>query len=134
MGKLTTWREFLIEKLAEPEEALGYLQISLEEYLIDSDTPFFLKGIRNVIEAQGGIAEVAKKAGISPKALSEFLSNEDTLQLGILNTILKALGWQLLVEPLTTESDSSGFASEQLTTSNEPLETSTEQVSESQPA
>ena len=134
MGKLTTWREFLIEKLAEPEEALGYLQVSLEEYLIDGDTPFFLKGIRNVVEAQGGIAEVAKQAGISPKSLSEFLSNEDTLQLGTLNTILKALGWRLSVELLTAETHSSDFKCDQLTTSNEPLETSTKQVSESQPA
>ena len=134
MEKLTTWHEFLIEKLAKPEEALGYLQVSLEEYLIDGDTPFFLKGVRNVVEAQGGIVEVAKQAGISPKVLSKFLFGEEPLQLDIFSAILKALGWQLSIEPLTTESDSSEFTSEQLTTSNEPLETSTEQVSESQPA
>lgn len=38
MEKLRTWREFLIEQLADPEEALGYLQVSLEEYLVDGDT------------------------------------------------------------------------------------------------
>ena len=65
MEKLRTWHEFLIEKLADREEAIGYLQVSLEEYLIDGDTPFFLKGIRNVVEAQGGISKVAKQAGIA---------------------------------------------------------------------
>ena len=134
MEKLTTWHEFLIEKLADREKAISYLQVSLEEYLVDGDTPFFLKGIRNVVEAQGGTSKIAKQAGITPKALSEFLSSEDTLQLGTLNTILKALGGQLSIEPLTTQSDSSEVASEQLTTANEPLESSTEQVSESHPA
>ena len=134
MEKLRTWREFLIEKLADPEEAISYLQVSLEEYLIDGDTPFFLKGVRNVIEAQGGIDKIAKRAGIGPKVLSEFLYNEDTLALGTLSTILKAFGWQLSIESLTTEHHSPDFASEQLTTSNEPLDPSTKQVSESHPA
>ena len=134
MEKLRTWHEFLIEQLADREEAIGYLQISLEEYLIDGDIPFFLKGIQNVIEAQGGIAKVAKQAGIATKTLSEFLSNGDTLHLGTLSTVLKALGWQLSIEPLSAESDNSEIASEQLTLSNTPLETSTEPVAELPPA
>ena len=128
MEKLTTWHEFLIEKLANREKAMSYLQVSLEEYLIDGDMPFFLKGIRNVVEAQGGISEVAKQAGISPKVLSKSLFGEEPLQLDIFSAILKVSGWQLSIEPLTTENDTSEFASEQLTTSNEPLEPSTEQV------
>ncbi|MDD9973531.1 MAG: transcriptional regulator [Candidatus Poribacteria bacterium] len=134
MKKLTTWHEFLIEKLANREEAISYLQVSLEEYLVDGDTPFFLKGIRNVVEAQGGIPEVAKQAGITPKALSEFLSSRDPLNLGTLSAVLKALGWQLSIEPLSAERNSSELANEQLTPSNEPLETSTEQIAESHSA
>ena len=134
MEKLTTWHEFLIERLADQEKAISYLQVSLEEYLIDGDTPFFLKGVQNVVEAQGGTSKIAKQAGITPKALTEFLSSGDPLHLGTLSAVLKAFGWQLSIEPLTTENDSSEFASEQLTTSNEPLETSTEQVAESHPA
>ena len=61
MEKLRTWHEFLIEQLTDREEAIGYLQVSLEEYLIDGDTPFFLKGIRNVIEAQGGVKKSPNK-------------------------------------------------------------------------
>ena len=134
MEKLRTWHEFLIEELADREEAIGYLQVSLEEYLIDGDIPFFLKGIQNVIEAQGGIAEVAKQAGIAPKTLSEFLSNGDTLHLGTLSTVLKAFGWQLSIEPLSAESNNGELASEQLAPPNTPLETSTESVAESHPA
>ena len=122
MEKLRTWQEFLIEQLTDREEAIGYLQVSLEEYLIDGDTPFLLKGIRNVIEAQGGVEKVAKQAGLAPKILSEFLSNGETLQLDTLSAILKAFGWQLSIEPLSTESDNSECVSEQLTPSNIPLD------------
>ena len=134
MEKLRTWREFLIEKLADPEEAISYLQVSLEEYLIDEDIPFFLKGIRNVVEAQGGVAEVAKQAGLTPKTLSEFLSSEDTLHFGTLSAVLKGLGWKLSIEPLTVENHSSEVTSEELTSSSAPLETNTEPVAESPPA
>ena len=135
MKKLRTWHEFLIEQLADREEAMGYLQVSLEEYLVDGDTSFFLKGIRNVVEAQGGISEVAKQADIAPETLSKFLYSEDTLQLSTLSTILKGLGWQLSVEPLTeTDNHNDEVTREQLTTSNASLETNTEQVSESQPS
>ena len=133
MKKLRTWHEFLIEQLADREEAISYLQVSLEEYLVDGDTSFFLKGVRNVVEAQGGIAEVAKHADIAPEAVSKFLHNEDTLQLSTLSTILKGLGWQLSIEPLTG-TDNNKVTREQLTTSNASLETNTEQVSESQPS
>lgn len=135
MKKLRTWHEFLIEQLADREEAIGYLQVSLEEYLIDGDTSFFLKGIRNVVEAQGGIAKIAKHAGIAPEVVSKFLCNEDTLQLSTLSNILKGLGWQLSIEPLTgTDNHNNKGTCEQVTTSNAPLETNTEQVPESQPS
>lgn len=135
MKKLRTWREFLIEQLADREEAIGYLQVSLEEYLVDGDTSFFLKGVRNVVEAQGGIAKIAKQAGIAPEALSELLCSEDTLQFSTLSTILNGLGWQLSIKPLTETDNHNNEASRaQLTTSNAPLETNTEQVSESQPS
>ncbi len=134
MEKFTTWHEFLIEKFTCREEALGYLQVSLEEYLIDGDTPFFLKGVRNVVEAQGGIPKVAKQAGISPDALSKFLFSEGPLHLGTLSTILKTFGWQLSIEPLAADNKSDASVTQHLTTSSEPLDASTEQVAESSTA
>lgn len=46
------------------EEAIGYLDVALEEYQDDGDTPFFLLGLQNVVEARGGIVELAKQTGI----------------------------------------------------------------------
>ena len=134
MEKLRTWHEFLIEELADRAEAIGYLQVSLEEYLIDGDIPFFLKGIRNVVEAQGGIAKIAKQAGIAPEALSKFLCNEDTLQLSTLSIVLKALGWRLSIEPLTVADQSEDIANSELTTADETLQTGSEQTAESHSA
>ena len=134
MEKLTTWHEFLIEKLANREKAISYLQVSLEEYLIDGDIPFFLKGIRNVVEAQGGIAKIAKQAGIAPEALSKFLCSEDALALGTFSAILKALGWRLSIQPLTIEDHSADIPDTELTTAEETLQTGSEQTAESHPA
>ena len=129
MKKLRTWHEFLIEQLADREEAIGYLQVSLEEYLVDGDTSFFLKGIRNVVEAQGGISEVAKQADIAPETLSKFLYSEDPLQLGTLSVVLKALGWRLSIQPLTIEGHSADIP-----TADETLQTGSEQTAESRSA
>ena len=134
MKKLRTWHEFLIEQLADREEAMGYLQVSLEEYLVDGDTSFFLKGIQNVVEAQGGVSEVAKQADIAPETLSKFLCSEDPLQLSTFSAILKALGWRLLIQPLTIEEHSADIPNSELTTVDETSQTSSEQTVESRSA
>ncbi|MCY4552369.1 MAG: helix-turn-helix domain-containing protein, partial [Candidatus Poribacteria bacterium] len=92
-----------MEDLADSAEAIGYLDVSLEEYQIDGDTSFFLRGLRNVVEAQGGVAEVAKRTGMDPETLSKILSSEETLHLDTFATILKALGCRLSIEPLKAE-------------------------------
>ncbi len=98
MRKYRTWHQILMEDLADSAEAIGYLDVSLEEYQIDGDTSFFLRGLRNVVEAQGGVAEVAKRTGMDPETLSKILSSEETLHLDTFATILKALGCRLSIE------------------------------------
>ena len=100
MRKYRTWHEVLMEDLADPAEAIGYLDVSLEEYQMDGDIPFFLKGIRNVVEAQGGVAAIAKRAAMSPETLSKILSSEEAPHLDTFASILKALGCQLSIKPL----------------------------------
>ena len=60
MERFRTWHEILMERLSDPEDVFDYLEVSLEEYLDDGDKAFFLKGIRNVIEAQGGILSLSQ--------------------------------------------------------------------------
>lgn len=101
MRKYRTWHEILMEDLADSAEAIGYLDVSLEEYQIDGDTSFFLRGLRNVVEAQGGVAEIAKRTAIAPETLSKILSSEEAPHFDTFVTILKALGCRLSIEPLT---------------------------------
>ena len=103
MRKYRTWHQILMEDLADSAEAIGYLDVSLEEYQIDGDTSFFLRGLRNVVEAQGGFAEVAKRTGMDPETLSKILSSEEAPPLDTFATILKALGCRLSIEPLKAE-------------------------------
>ena len=107
MTEYQTWHEYLIERLAaDHEKRVSYLDVALEEYQEDGDTPFFLMGIQNVIEARGGVSEVAKKIGIAPQVLSDLLSSEKAPRLDTLNTILHGLGCRLSIQPLK-DADSS---------------------------
>ena len=103
MRKYRTWHQILMEDLADSAEAIGYLDVSLEEYQIDGDTSFFLRGLRNVVEAQGGVAEIAKRTAIAPETLSKILSSEEAPHLDTFATILKALGCRLSIESLKAE-------------------------------
>ena len=94
-----------MEDLADPAEAISYLDVSLEEYQMDGDIPFFLKGIRNVVEAQGGVAAIAKRAAMSPETLSKILSSEKVPYLETLIAVLNALGCRLSIEPLKDDED-----------------------------
>ena len=100
MRKCRTWHEVLIEQLADSTEAIGYLDVSLEEYQVGGDLPFFLKGIRNVVEAQGGVNDVAERIAMDPGMLSKILSNEKVLHLNTLVVVLRALGCRLSIQPL----------------------------------
>ena len=113
MRKLRTLHEFLIERFAaDKEEAISYLDVALEEYQEDGDTLFFLLGLQQVIEARGGVSEVAKKIDIAPQVLSDVLSSEKAPRLDTLNTILQALGCRLSIQPLKDASSGLHYADE----------------------
>lgn len=99
------WHEYLIKRLADPEKARSYLDVALEEYQTDGDLHFLLLGLRNVVEAHGGVPTLAKRIGITPEELSEILSGEAALRFDTFISILAALGYRLSIAPLAqTES------------------------------
>ena len=101
MTELRTWREVLIADLAANRaEAIDYFDLSLQEYQLDGDTPFFLKGLRNIIEALGGVPEIAKQTGTEPENLLEVLSSDEPPRLDTLHILANALGGRLSIEPL----------------------------------
>ncbi len=92
MERFRTWHEILMERLSDPEDVIGYLEVSLEEYLDDGDKAFFLKGIKNVIEAQGGILSVSEQADIDPIFLSDAVNNGSMPPFHILSSIFTSFG------------------------------------------
>ena len=103
MERFRTWHEILMERLSDPEDVIGYLEVSFEEYLDDGDKAFFLKGIKNVIEAQGGILSVSKQAGIDPKFLSDAVNNGSMPPFHILSSIFTSFGGEFFINLSATE-------------------------------
>ena len=100
MREMGNWREYQIERLANDREAaIDYLQLTLEEYLVDGDLPFFLKGLQTFVESQGGVSEFAKHTSIEPEIFLEALSGPNAPLLDMLRNILNVLECRLSIEP-----------------------------------
>ena len=116
MRKMGTLREYLVEVLADPDEAIGHLEAILEDYQIFRNPAVVLDALQTVVEAQGGVSKVAKQVDMDPQLLSKVLSNEDTPLIDALGIVLKALGYQLSIKPL--ESENSNLETDTLQTSH----------------
>lgn len=94
------YHETLIEALKNPEEALLYLEVAIEEFEADGDKEHFLIALRNVTEAQGGIGALAKRANINREHLYRVLSKNGNPRLDKIGAILHGLGFRLSIQPL----------------------------------
>jgi len=88
--------ECVIRELRErPKFAAEYLKAALE----DTEEPaVLLIALRRIAEARGGIAKVARGAGIERKSLSRELSARGKPRLSTLVAVAKAAGLKLTVE------------------------------------
>ena len=73
-----TWHAFLIEQLSQKENVGGFLAAIMEEYQIHGNLATVQLALQYVVEAQGGIAQLAKQTDLDPHIVSEILSSEDT--------------------------------------------------------
>ena len=115
------WRECLIERIANRERAIGYLQAILEDYQIYKSPTVVLKALQTVVEAQGGIFELAKQVNMDPQVFSKMLTSKDMPLIDTLGIVLKALGYQLSIQPIESEN----FSLETYTDALEDQKTST---------
>ncbi len=104
MRKMGIWREYLIELLTDREESIGHLEAILEDYYIFGKPAVVRDALQTVVEAQGGVSELAKQTDMDPEVLSKVLCNEDIPLIDALGTVLNALGYQLSIKPLECES------------------------------
>ena len=73
----------------------AYLNAALE----DGDPAVLLVALRNVAEAKGGMAALAKAAGVSRESLYRTLSRKGNPKVETMTTLLRALGLKLTVAP-----------------------------------
>ena len=93
MKKTKAYHPDLIESLRDAGEAEEYLNAALEE----GDPELFLLALRNVAEAQGGVAQLAEKAKLNRESLYKILSERGNPELKSLDALLHALGFRLAV-------------------------------------
>ena len=78
-----------------PRFAAEYLKAAMEE----TDEPeVLLIALRHIAEARGGLAKVAKAAGIKRESLYKALSVHGNPRLSTIVGVLKAVGLKLTVE------------------------------------
>jgi probable addiction module antidote protein len=92
----TSHDEAMIRELREnPDFAAEYLRAALG----DAEEPrVLLVALRRVAEARGGVAKVAKAAGIERESLYRALSAHGNPRLSTLVAVTKAMGLKLTVE------------------------------------
>jgi probable addiction module antidote protein len=88
--------EAIVEELRDDAEfAAAYLKAAME----DTDEPrVLLIALRHVAEARGGIAKVAKAAGIERESLYRALSGRGNPRFSTLVAVTRAIGLKLTVE------------------------------------
>ena len=88
--------EALVRELRQnPQFAAEYLNAALEE----ADEPHvLLVALRRIAEARGGMAKVAKAAGIKRESLYRALSARGNPRLSTLVAVTRAIGLKLTVE------------------------------------
>lgn len=98
MGKKSTkYEDLLIERLKDHDEAVAYLNVSLEESLKgdEESKKLFLIALRNVAEAQGGIGNLAKKTHLGRESLYKTLSEKGNPKWYTLVSLVASLGLSL---------------------------------------
>lgn len=74
---------------------MEYCKKRMNEALLSGDQGEFLKVIRSTVMARGGMAELAKKTGLTREGLYRILCDEGNPSLEVLWNILDALGLQI---------------------------------------
>ena len=89
-----SYRCELLKQLKDPKEAAEYLNACMS----DSEEVFLL-ALRDVVEASGGMANLARKTSLNRENLYRSLSKKGNPKLSSLASILDAVGIKLFFAP-----------------------------------
>ena len=90
MKSAVKFEKVLKEHLSDADQAAKYLTACYEE-----GPEVFLQGLRDVVEAQGGMTRAARLAGLNRESLYRQLSRRGNPSLASLSAVLAALRLKL---------------------------------------
>ena len=91
--RTVSYKKNLRKKLADPEQAAEYLTACYEE-----GPEVFLVGLRDVVEAQGGVTRAAELSKLNRESLYRLVSRAGNPRLTSLRSVLSALGLKVTFE------------------------------------
>ena len=92
-----------IKALNDPQVATAYLKKSLDIFTRTGDAEIFLKALSHLTKCQGGMTALSRRCGINRQNLYRTFAETGNPKLKSLSTILKALGYNITLEPYKNE-------------------------------
>jgi probable addiction module antidote protein len=80
---------------SDPQHAINYVRAAAEDSMEG-----FLLALRDVVDAQGGMSDLASAASLNRENLYRILSGEGNPRLESLWSVVQALGFRLTVDPV----------------------------------
>ncbi len=90
------YEAWLLDHLKDASEAAAYVEAAIEQ----GDKEALMLALRHVAMAQGGIAAMARRAGLTREAAYRILSASGNPELRSLTALLAAAGLRLSVKPV----------------------------------
>ena len=103
MPKYKDYDEYVIEKLKDPEYASAYINVAFEGYFNDDDSEAFAHSLSYLIQANGGVTKVAKKANLDRKNLYKIFNNEVKPKLETVYKLLRAMNYTMVITPYSDD-------------------------------
>jgi probable addiction module antidote protein len=91
--RLKSYRDDLLKRLDNPEYAAEYL----EQTLASGDSAAFLVALKDVVDARGGVGNLAKEVRIARPSLYKILSQKGNPTIETLQKILQPLGLRVSI-------------------------------------
>ncbi|HEX4839877.1 MAG TPA: addiction module antidote protein [Rhabdochlamydiaceae bacterium] len=95
MRKFRNYKEYLFKRLKNPKDAAAYLNAALE----DEDPKVFLIALKDIADANGGVAKLAKTTDLNRESLYRTLSQRGNPRLHSLLMILQACRLDISIRP-----------------------------------
>lgn len=99
MKRYRSYKEHLIERLKDPEEASAYLNAALEEALESNEPGVFQLAVRDVVEAYGGVAKISSKMDVNRESFYRSLSSSGKARFSTLINAIRACGLSFEFHP-----------------------------------